>query len=149
MIFDTITNFAQYGAIIPHQQKIIQFINDVIDKKVNMESEKIEIDGDAVYALINRYKTIEANVWEAHKKYIDIQWMINGNESILFANSQNLTVTKPYDDAGDYMLLEGDGDKLTLSADKFAVFFPQDAHQPGLMVKQPENIVKIVIKVRI
>lgn len=149
MIFDTISNFEKYKSIIPHQQKIIQFVNDVIDKKTNLETDKIEIDGDSVFALINRYQTKEKNVWEAHKKYIDIQWMIYGNESILFANSHDLIVSNPYDEINDYMILKGTGDKLTLSEDKFVMFFPDDAHQPGLITNKPEDIIKIVIKVKI
>ena len=149
MIYDTITNFEKYKLIIPNQQKIIKFINDVLDKKINLETDKIEIAGDSVFALINRYQTKKRGFWEAHKKYIDVQWMIKGKESILFANSKDLIVSKQYDEKNDYIILEGTGDKLSLSENKFAVFFPEDAHQPGIMEHQPKNIIKIVIKVKI
>ena len=149
MIFDTITNFEKYKSIIPNQQQIIRFVNDVIDKKINLETKKIEIDGDSVFALVNRYQTKERGFYEAHKKYIDIQWMIKGKESILFANSKDLIVSQQYDEENDYMILEGTGNKLTLSENKFAVFFPEDAHQPGLMMNKPEDIIKIVIKLKI
>ena len=75
--------------------------------------------------------------------------MLNGRESILFAHLKDLKITKEYDTIDDYLLLEGAGDKLTLSEGKFAIFFPKDAHQPGIQVDNSESVVKIVVKVKI
>jgi len=149
LIYDTIANFNLYKNVIPHQEKILQFIRDIIDQKIIIGSRNIEIDGDSVFALINRYQTKESSSWEAHKKYIDIQWMISGKEAILFANIDDLSVLKSYDEQNDYLLLEGRGDRLTLSANTFAIFFPEDAHQPGLLINESEDILKIVIKVKV
>jgi YhcH/YjgK/YiaL family protein len=149
MIYDTINNITIYKQVIPQYAMVLDFVSKVLDNKIDLTKNRIEIDGDKVFALVNRYETKESGLWEAHKKYIDIQWMLNGRESILFAHLKDLKITKDYDVKNDYLLLEGDGDNLTLSKGEFAIFFPDDAHQPGLTINKPEAILKIVIKVRL
>ncbi|MBI9033196.1 MAG: YhcH/YjgK/YiaL family protein [Bacteroidales bacterium] len=149
MIIDTINNIKAYESIIPYSQDIMRFIDKVVAGEIKFDTDRVEICGDSVFALINRYQTKESNIWEAHKKYIDIHWMLSGNESILYANLRDLYVVKEYDDKNDFMILEGSGDRFTLSANRFAVLFPEDAHQPGLIADDVEQVMKIVLKVKI
>jgi YhcH/YjgK/YiaL family protein len=110
-----------------------------------------ELKGSDVYALIQSYNTIphELGKWEAHRRYIDVQYMVSGVEAIGHADLDSLTVTEPYDADKDVLFLSGRGDVFTISDGMFALFFPHDAHMPKLTIDKPDLVHKIVIKVRV
>jgi len=149
MIYDKINNLSIYKQVIPQYEMVNDFVNNVLANRIDLTNSRIEINGDKAFALVNRYETKDSSLWEAHKKYIDLQWMISGKESILFSHTQELKVSKEYSVEDDYLLLKGDGDSLTLCQGTFALFFPEDAHQPGLKIDSSETILKIVIKIKL
>jgi YhcH/YjgK/YiaL family protein len=110
-----------------------------------------DIIGDACYANVSSYssKPEEQGVWEAHRKYIDVQYVLSGRERIGFSCIDKLKVCKEYDEEQDYLLLEGNGDFALVESGMFAVFAPQDAHMPGIAVESPGPVRKIVVKVRL
>jgi YhcH/YjgK/YiaL family protein len=114
-----------------------------------MEPGKYEIDGKNVYALIQAYQTKpkDAGVWEAHRRYIDIQYVADGIERIGYTNLNTLTVSQPYDKENDFELFKGHGDFLTMNAGTFAIFAPQDAHMPGVAPEHAGRVRKVVVKV--
>jgi len=111
-----------------------------------------EIDGDFLYANADQYTTKNEEVakFEAHRKYADIQYVISGNERIGVRPLAKGEITEDYVDAKDVLFLRYD-DKNYQAADpgKFFIFFPADAHSPG--VKADTNMVvhKVVLKVRV
>jgi YhcH/YjgK/YiaL family protein len=114
-----------------------------------------EIDGDRVFALVQSYTTkpIESAFYEAHCRYSDIQFIFNGRETILWAPLVTMSdQTMAYDDAKDAALWKcnpTDSTLLRLSAGHVAVFFPQDAHAPGMEWNSPCEVVKVVVKVQV
>ena len=69
---------------------------------------KIVIDGDAVFALLQSYTThLPENTvkYEGHRKYIDIQYVVEGKETIYWRHAPELTPTTPYDPATDVGLV--------------------------------------------
>ncbi len=70
-------------------------------------------------------------------------------EQMGYAWIKTLNVTKEYDSAGDYLLLDGKGCMLTCNKGTFAVFGPEDAHMPCIAIDAPRPIVKVVVKVRV
>jgi YhcH/YjgK/YiaL family protein len=112
-----------------------------------------EIDGDNVYAMVNEYitKDPENAQFEAHRKYIDIQYMLAGRELIGLAplNAKSV-VTSQFDAANDYELFSvRESVTLKASPGKFFVFFPEDAHCPGLKDGVNSPVRKIVLKVKV
>ena len=113
---------------------------------------KIPIQGDQIYALVqdNTTKTRDQGVWEAHRKYIDVQFVAAGVEEMGYANIQTLTVKQPYDEQVDYALFDGSGSFVTVAAGSFTIFFPEDGHIPGSAVDgQPAAVRKVVVKVAV
>ena len=114
---------------------------------------RIEIDGDRVFALVQSYKTKAPQndaLFEGHRNYIDIQYIIEGNEMIYWMPTEHLTPTTLYDSAKDVWLCQltyTDAMRVILSAGQLAVFFPEDAHAPTHSVVAPTFVRKIVIKV--
>jgi YhcH/YjgK/YiaL family protein len=108
------------------------------------------IEGDDLYAIVMEYTTKPRSegVWEAHRRYADVQVILHGVERMGYAHLADLAVTKPYDAQKDAEMLAGDGDFLVVCQGMFAVFMPEDAHMPGQAVAEPAAVKKVVVKVR-
>lgn len=113
------------------------------------KASKIEIDGQNIYAMVQLYESRlpQNGVWETHKKYIDIHYIVDGSELIGYNDILNMEKTTEYDDNGDYILYKGKGDFFKLNSGYFAIFMPQDVHMPCIAQESPEQIKKVVIKV--
>jgi YhcH/YjgK/YiaL family protein len=88
--------------------------------------------------------------FEAHKKYIDIQYILSGRELILYKETSVLKHRKPYDPDRDVIFLEDvEAKQILLESGDFVIFWPQDAHKPGCMAHIPSEVRKIVAKIRL
>lgn len=114
---------------------------------------RYELEGDRVFALVQEYTTRPRSEGklEAHRKYIDVQYVTKGAEAMGYAPIEGLAVTDAYDDAKDVALFAGIGDSVTVRAGMVTIFFPDDAHAPGLGVTPQggEPVRKIVVKVAV
>ena len=77
-----------------------------------------------------------------------IPWDDDADICILRSDAERLEkiMMTEYNDADDYLLLQGEGSFVKVATDCFVVFFPEDAHMPGVNVK-PVQVKKIVVKV--
>ena len=105
-----------------------------------------------VKAIVSSYVTKEVNPkgYEAHLKYADVQFLMDGSEYIRCCPLEYLTPATDYDEAKDcrfYVEQPGSGCDLRLGAGYFAVVFPDDAHIPQLAAGTPAEVKKIVMKV--
>ena len=112
---------------------------------------KIEIDGDRIFAIVQRYETAATDqpAFEFHKKYIDVQYLVSGEEIIGWAPSHRMTITHDYDPSKDICFgsVPGRWTPLLLQAGQAAVLFPEDGHAPKLAAGLPGRVMKIVIKI--
>ncbi|MCL5104984.1 MAG: YhcH/YjgK/YiaL family protein [Armatimonadetes bacterium] len=109
-----------------------------------------EIDGDNCFAIVMEYdsKPIEQGVWEAHRRYVDIQYIAEGVERIGYADIKGLSVSKEYDDTKDAELLAGDGNMMVFKTGTFGIYMPHDGHMPMVAAGQPSKVRKVVVKVK-
>ena len=112
---------------------------------------KYPIDGENVYASVtaDSSKNFDKTNWESHRKYIDIQYVINGEEKIGVYPVSKATVTKEYDDKKDAANYSADGKLYSATPGTFFIFFPTDAHRPNITPGGNKVVKKIVIKVRV
>lgn len=115
---------------------------------------RYEIGGPDLIAIVQRYETAPdaEKKWETHRLNGDIQFMVSGSELVGCERREPLTVRTPYNgekDAEFYEPPAGTVSRFTLAAGSFAVFFPEDAHQPGVMDGCPGGVHKVVIKFRL
>ena len=118
-----------------------------------LELKRHDIDGDNLYAPVSEYltKNEEDARYEAHQKYIDIQYVVSGKELIGVAPmSQKKDVLVAYDSTKDieFLTVTG-GENLLALPDRFFIFFPDDAHRPGLKDGENSPVRKVVVKVKI
>lgn len=111
-----------------------------------------EMINDEMFVLKQAYitKNREDCFFESHKKYIDIQYMLKGEEIMDVCNLEDLEILKDYDDKTDFIKYKGKEkniSSLLIKENELAIFYPQDAHQPCIKTNQNKLIYKAVIKI--
>jgi YhcH/YjgK/YiaL family protein len=112
---------------------------------------RYELDKNGTYATVSEYVTKDADTafFEAHRKYVDIQYVSKGQEYIGITTLEGIDSVKlEYDEEKDIMFFSK-ADEAKILADKrnFLVFFPSDGHMPCIKVDKNDIVRKIVIKV--
>lgn len=117
-----------------------------------LELKRYDIDGDNLYVSVSEYltKNEEDAKYEAHRKYIDIQYIVTGKEQIGVAPITNKKdVLEPYNESRDIEFLTVEqGVNHEATPDRFFIFFPEDAHRPGLKAGENAQVRKVVVKVK-
>lgn len=110
---------------------------------------KYPIDGDHVFATITEDATKDFNKtnWESHRNYIDLQYVIEGEEKIGVSPVSKATVTKPYDKKRDAANYTAKGKIYSAVPGTFFLFFPSDAHRPNITPGGNKVVKKLVVKI--
>ena len=148
MILDTLENYQLYNAINERIAKGFDFLrNTDLD---SLSSGKHDIDGDTIFALVQEYQTKPLNECklESHKKYIDIQYVIRGEEMMGVTIQNNQKIIEVNEEK-DYTFYEGNTSLVLVSKGMFTIFFPDDLHQPCVQIESAAEVKKVVIKVMI
>jgi len=117
-----------------------------------LEDGKYPIEKDEIFALIMTYSTEPESrrSFEAHRKYLDVQFILHGREIIFWAPTAELSLIGDYSPDKDIVFLSGDARaRLRLTASSFAVFYPEDAHKANCASDGSQQVRKVVIKVRV
>ena len=150
MISDRIENSARYAALSPGIALALEALRS--GRLASAPNGRHDLDGDNVYALVQRYTTrpVDKCVFESHRKYIDVQMVVSGEEAMGHAPLQKLQPRTEYDEAKDFSLYEPPraATWLQLAGGEFAIFFPEDGHMPCAQPGSATDVVKIVVKVR-
>lgn len=115
-------------------------------------NKKVEVQGDDIFAIFQEYdsKTPYQFMFEGHKKYLDIQFVYEGDEHMLVGGIDDITEPAEYDSERDlYFPKVGKWSTFLLSASKGCILFPEDMHSPGNAIFQPSRIKKVVVKVKV
>lgn len=149
MIHDTLNSSHLYDTLGPRFATAFAWLRKAVPS--TLTEGKQPIDGDDVFVLVQKTgsKPLEATKWEAHRKYADIQFVVEGRERMQFAPLEKVT-TKEYLAEKDFVPLETEvWNEVTVEAGAFAVFFPSDAHRPGIQPAGEAPTYKLVVKVRV
>jgi YhcH/YjgK/YiaL family protein len=121
------------------------------EKLIEKEPGNYEIENDDVYVNVISYETapMESKEWEAHRKYIDLHYVLVGRERMDLNFIDNME-QKPYHCENDFLVLSGDKRvSVVIGSGEYVVCFPEDAHMPGIQVEQPEVVKKAIFKIRV
>ena len=112
---------------------------------------KYPIDGDNVFASVTEdpSKDFDKTNWESHRKYIDVQCIIEGEENMGVCPINKATVTKEYDEKKDVANYSAEGKIYTGTPGTFFIFFPENVHRPNITPGGNKVVKKVVIKVRV
>lgn len=139
----------QYQLNKPFWDKAFAFLRD--HNLDSLPKGKYVIDSDNVTASvsIDPSKDFEKTNWESHRKYIDVQCIISGEEKMGLWPLSDATVIKPYDEKKDVVNYTATGEFYVAGAGDFFIFFPDDVHRPNITPGGNKVVKKIVIKVRV
>ena len=110
---------------------------------------KYEINDENVYASVQTYETKEDAKYESHRKYIDIQAVIQGSEKIGVTDLSNCKSCVAYDSNRDleFYDINCTEEFVELKEGQFVIFYPHDAHKPSINLAKKSNVKKVVVKV--
>lgn len=146
MVIDDLKNAALYLGMHPRMKDAFRYLQKTDFSKI--DPGRYEIGGADLFALIQQYdpKPREKARWEAHRKYIDVQYILSGSEFFGYAPLERLD-SVAYDESKDFHELKGEGDFLRVPAGMFLILFPGDAHMPGIAGPGSRPVKKIVVKI--
>ena len=149
MIADRLDRAAQYAGLPKRIRTALEWLRatDLAALPVG----RIDLEGEKLFALVQEYDTkpMSEGLWEAHRSYIDVQYVVRGVERMGYTPVETITVTKPYDADKDYLNGTGPGAFIEAPAGMVFVLWPGDAHMPGMRVDGPVPVRKIVLKVAV
>lgn len=147
MILKHVDEAERYESINPGFRAAFEFLRR--HDLATLAPGRYPIDADRVFAIVDDTvgRGRAAARLEAHRRYIDVQFVVSGTEVIGWAPVARCTIDTPYDEAKD-ILFSSDPPVtwLTLPAGTFVVFFPEDAHAP---LAGTGPLRKVVIKVAV
>lgn len=131
-------------------ERALEIIED-LDWEI-VECGSYTVDDDIFY-MVQEYETKHPQEarYEAHEKYVDIQYIVKGEERMEFADATKLKVDEVYNVEKDVVFFKEPKviDAFIVSAGDYCIFYPEDAHRPGLCVGEPSKVKKILAKVRL
>lgn len=149
MIYDKLDHIETYKGLSEDLYLGLEFLKNatsIINNGVHELNPRVK-------AIISEYETrkVNENGFEAHRKFIDIQYVLHGTEKVCCLTIDNLQENSPYNEEIDAAFLTSDKAPLEMEIGNgsFAIFFPQDGHMPCLCVDEPTKVKKVVVKIKI
>lgn len=150
MIIDDIAYAARYYTLGGRIRQALVFLQDT-DFSV-MQPGRYEVDGENIIAIVDEYHTKDAltEQLESHKTYIDIQYLLEGEELIGHLLLQDQLPVAPYNPETDEMLFaERPAFFSKLQPFMFAMLYPTDLHMPGITAVTQHRVKKVIMKVKV
>ena len=157
MIADTLENLERYLGLHPALDRGLQALRRLAQHPPGADG-RHDIEGEAIHASLSTYRTEgpSGKPFEAHRRYVDIQAVLSGKETLYWTPLAGLAPRSPYSEAQDMGTYEdppAGGVGLPLAPGAFVVLFAQDAHKPGCHPAgrggRGVQVRKLVLKVRI
>lgn len=153
MILDTLSNANLYSHLTPRLTKALAHLTETDFTQLEVGS--YELEGKDIFVIVNDYETKpkEVEPFEVHQEYIDVQFVVSGEEEFGYLPLADQTPSRPYFAKHDYAEFDYESNKddaafIPFKAGMFAIFFPQDMHMPGTSAT-PNKVRKVVIKVKV
>ena len=86
---------------------------------------------------------------EAHRKYLDIQYIVKGKEVVGWADLADCAIQGEFNEEKDIGKYTGPFEYFTINEGVCYVAFPEDAHMPGRHLEVPNDFVKVVVKLKV
>jgi len=150
MIYDLIGHAKYYSKGFDRLAKAVSFIRKI---GPSVKDGRYDICGDDMYAVVSSYQTKKDRTlpFEAHRKYIDVQCVLKGEERIDIVQGTGFRIKNRYSAKKDVLFIYPPNrySSIILTPGYFTLFYPQDLHRPGQCVTSPEEVRKLVVKIRL
>lgn len=147
MVYDSIDNLIKHTPeFLPRAAEFTKFLE--LTKTMGFEELREISDKFPFRLCFNEYETMppETVPLEAHRKFWDLQVVLEGEELMGYAPLDEMTETVPYEEQEDIAFYSGEAQTVRIGKGMAVLLAPWDGHQPGLMIGAPAKVKKIVIK---
>jgi YhcH/YjgK/YiaL family protein len=146
MIIDRLANRTLDPNLAPRLKQAIDYLRRTDLTAIPLG--RLDLDGDQLFALVQEYttRTPENCAWESHRRYIDLQYVVQGAERMGYVTLARAREREAYDAARDVAFYEPGEDYVTIEAGMLAIFGPEDVHAPCGAAGKPRPVRKIVVK---
>ncbi len=147
MVIDKIENYGLYSGLGKNILTALEYIRKTDFSR--MEAGRYDLDGENVVVILVDYTT-KRNAdcqLEAHRKYMDVQYMVEGAEHIGYAPLIKQIPVTEYDEEKDVVFFKDEPSFINFNKGMFAIFFPDDLHMPGVG-ENPAPVRKAIVKVK-
>ena len=145
MIICPWNEISRYASVIPGLEEAIKII-DAHDPK---EYGTFPLPNGRFMVGMHTSRSAEGAQAEAHRRFLDIQYVITGQDVVGWNSINHMTPAGEFNMEGDIGFFEGDVEMIRIPAGYCYVVFPEDAHLPDCHIDQPMNFLKYVIKIEL
>lgn len=148
MILCTFKDLRRYQLILNHLPEALEKIEAL--KKSGLGAGHYEYEGFFINVQRGTTQPLDEGRFEAHSKYIDLHYEIEGHELMAYAPREAMDIEKPYDADDDYALFRARTEDIALiavNAGMCCIMFPEDGHLPCRHTDKADTYVKMVVKI--
>ena len=153
MVIDTLDHASTYRRLGKGIETALRFFQDYQDDGKDLPAKTI-LDGENIFVNGVNYvsEPKPAGQLEAHKRYIDVMYVVEGEEKFFYKPFAAVeSVTMPYSAEKECALaaIDPDAAQVRFSAGQFLIFFPQDGHLAAQLWDKPCKVRKFIAKVAV
>ena len=134
----------KYASLLPGIDEAFDAVNALSDYEAKTYPLS---DGNRFFVAVGTTKAPDEA--EAHRKYLDIQYIVKGKEVVGWADLADCTIQGEFNEEKDIGKYTGDFEYITINEGICYVAFPEDAHMPGRHLDVPNDFVKVVVKLKV
>lgn len=148
MIIDRLENMNRYRMLSP---LLLEMVDELAGGRIALDTEySCPPDESGLSYFVSEYYTKEPEevFLEAHRRFMDLQYIVSGKERIRISTDSSLTqLHSPYDIQRDIEFYTGQGEEFLLRAGYFIILFPNELHGPCIADGEPQYVRKFVGKI--
>lgn len=136
----------RYAAVIPGLEEAVKAVQAL----ESMEPGTVPLSGsNKILVQQGTTKPAAGQLLEAHREFLDIQYLVKGSEVVGWAPVDTLTLDGEFNTTKDKGMYSGNCDFMNIAEGYCYVVFPEDAHMPGSHLDTPTQYEKLVIKLKV
>lgn len=145
MVVDYIENWERYAQLQKNMKEGFSFLQELLEKPAG------RYERGGMFALVQEGTTVPAQAarLENHEKYIDVQYMVSGEEVVEWKSTKEAVRDTPYNEERDIAFYHGDGARITVKPGMFYIVYPEDGHKPCVHIHKPTSYKKVVLKIKV
>lgn len=146
MILCPYKDLERYAPVIPGLEEAME----AISKLESFAPGTIPLSGgNKILVQQGTTKAAQGRLLEAHRQYLDIQYILEGKETMGWAPVDSLTLSGEFNTEKDAGMYQGQCAFIQVPKGYCYVVFPEDAHMPGSHLEEPEQYTKLVVKLKV
>jgi len=138
-------DISRYSAVIPGLEAAVQAVN-AHDSSV---SGTFPLENGRFMVGPHTSRPIAGAEFEAHRRFLDIQYVVSGQDVVGWAPTDTLEPAGNFSEEGDIGFYRGAGEFVRVKAGWCYIVFPEDAHMPDCHLDEPCEFTKIVVKIEL